>query len=314
MPFILTELVVESILRDGLLDMRESFGTSRDQVDDVFGELTAAHLNVHYGDAELEKIKKLIKEPIQIVQGFPLTDVKPPLVSINLVSDSEVESQSAMDDFLEETDVDVAPTVLMGPLDADSYNDKTGMVVVDTANPNLATLRVGNVFVDGSAAEFSIVGGITNDTGDKRFAIAKGQTVNLVGVKVVSPLSIERTLRRAVRDTESLQLAIMTENQLATKYLYTVVKYILVSRKMDMLARGVEITTFDGSDFARTERLPENVFTRFITLRSRFVEHSWSGEKLNLIDSVDGAILVKRDLVRREDEDDYYLRTVVEEE
>lgn len=312
MAFILSDLVVESVLRDGIEDARRSLETDADQVLDVFGELLAPHLERHYGERELNKIRELIRSPLRLVHGFSLDDVKVPQISVNLLSDVELEGKAGMDDFSDEQDTDKDPVVLVGTFNADSYDSLTGIVVVNTADPDLSGIRVGNVFVDGSGVEFPIVGAITDLVSEKRFAIAKAQTPNLTGGQIVSVLAQKRHNKRSTRDDEAILITCISEEPLVTKYLYTLIKYFILSRKSDLLARGLDLVTFDGSDFTRQDHLPANVFARTLTLKAHYVEHSWDAGTVVLLDTINPAINVKRDLLPREDEQDFNVKTVVE--
>lgn len=318
MPFILPEMVVESILRDSLTACRNSLDTENDQILDVFGELLAPHLSKSYGEAEINKIKELIKipnlKPLRIVHGYSLDDLKLPLISLNLASDQEVERLASLSDLKGSTDSSTAPVVFVGTMSADSYDSLTGMVIVNTANPDLSAIRVGNVFVDGSGNEFPIVGAITNESGDKRFAIKKGVVgLNLVGCQIVSSLKFKRTETKAIRTAESVLINILTEDALTTKYLYILIKYFLNARRMDFLSRGMDLVTFSGSDFGRQERLPANVFVRSITVRSNCVEHSWDSGSVPLLDSINPIVQVSQDDLPRDDELDYFVQTIEDE-
>lgn len=314
MAFQLTELILESVIRDGLKTVKDSLGTSTDVIDDIFESLTNAWLNHYYGNKEINKIKEMVQKPINIVHGFSMGDYKQPTICINLVSNVESELYASMNDFLEEEDTDITPTTIVSLFDVDMYDDVSGLIDATSSNPDLSAVRAGQIFVDGDGNEYAIIGGITNEDGDKHFVISSGQDINLIGCSIISNVSISRRERKGVRESENLMISISTENALLTKYLYTIVKYILLSNKQTMIERGLEISSYDGSDFTRMDRLPENLFTRFLTLKANFIENTWLGGDQTIIGAADPAIKVRRDLYEREDEDEMTVQTVVEDD
>jgi len=316
MAFIMTELVTESILRDGFTDMVESIGRENDQIEDIFAELKAPYLNNKYGEKEIKRIKEMVKDGIRIVHGYGLNEVDLPLISINITNNNEMEQYAGMDDFADEIDTPIDQSVIVDTFTADSGNTSTGVIKMNAANPNLALVRVGNVFVDGDGAEFVITGGISNEVGDKRVGVNPTTfgALNPVDCRIVSALANERRTVRQVHDSENVLLSIMSKEPLITKYIYTMVKYILVTRKYDMALRCTQLPTFDGTDFHRTEWMPDGVWARFINLKFKLVGHSWNAEKVNLIDSVGGAIKVIRDEFPRDDEETLTVKTIPEED
>ncbi len=314
MSFKLTEFIIESVIRDGFKIIRNSLGTDLDIVDDIFGEMLQPHLAAYYGQKEINKIKELVKdEVINISQGYNLQDVKTPVISINLANNIESENYAAFEDFLDEVDTPITPTLMAGPFNATSYNSVTGFIDVDIANPDLSIVHTGHIFVDGDNNKYPIVGGIDNDVGQKHFMLDRDLVIdNLDGCIIQANTEISRRVRRATREQEMITITIMSQNQLITKYLYILVKYLLLSNKKTLIERGLELTSYDGTDFMRSEHLPSNVFTRFLTVRSGFIEHSWTAETHVPFGYADPAIKVKRDVLLREDESDLTVKTVVD--
>lgn len=314
MPFIMPELVVESILRDGLRIIKDTIDTPDDLIEEIFGDLRSNHLNEYFGDSEINKIKRLIKEhTLYISQGYPLTDVKLPLININLQNTSEAEQYAAHDDFIGEEDTEIEDIIIVPEFTADNYNPVTGLIQCNFESPDLSQVQTGNIFKDGDGKEFSILGGIENTNDEKHFFISKGQTVNLVDAVITGGIKRERAVLSGVRTSENILLSISSEQALLTKYLATIVTFVILANKTEMIKRGLELSSFDISDFARADdRMPENIWTRFITLRIRFVEHSWSIEKAQLINLANASIKVKRDLYPRDNEANLTVKTILE--
>lgn len=331
MPFILPDLVIESVLREGFHNLRESLGGENDQIEDIFSDLKSPYLNSLYGEKELKKIKDFIVKPIFITHSFNLNPTQLPCVAINLNQVQEIQPQAYMDDYIGVIDEPITPTEIIATLVADSYDPVTGVVVLNTADPNLANVRVNQLLVDGNGNEYPILGGITNDPGDKRVSIkTKICDFDLSNVKIISNLNFERKLQKSINESETIVLPIVTEEPLLTKYLFIIIKYILNSRKSSLIARGVAITSFDATDFNRWGvKLPDNCYARFISARFQRIEQTWVGEKVSLIEAVNPtpgieldpdpnldsnpegyAVRVERDLYKRDDEDNLTVRTV----
>ncbi len=313
MGFILPDLVLESIIRDGLQEIKNSIGTDNDKIEDIFSELKRPHLSKYFGQKEINEIKKLVNGTIYLSAApFQLNDIKTPNITIVLTSDTELEALDAFGDFKEELDTNIDPRVVVDTFDIDVYDDVTGLIICINDDPDLSGVRLNFKFIDGDGNSYNINSGISNDSGNKHFFIDPGLTINPVGCQIVSNLAISRTIQRAVRTNESLLIAIATEQPSATKYLYTIIKYIILSNKVPLIERGIELSTFNGSDFSRMNWMPDHVFTRFLTLSAKFIEHSWNDEEAPMLESVDPSIKVQRDQFRREDEDELTVETVEE--
>lgn len=312
MGFIFTDLVVESIIRDGLADMRAKLSTSNDQVPDLFSEMLASHLSVKYGSSEIAKIESMVlNNDIAVVHAFAQIATSIPCISLQLVSNSEDESLAGVSDFAGNADVSITPTIYVSGITCDSYDPIIGVVDMSSANPNLAQVRTGNMFQDGTLNKYEIIGAIDNTLGHKTIAIEKGLTLNLTGCSIMSATSIERRETKYIPDRESIMIGLHTENALQTKYLYNIVKYILVSRKDDLIQRGAGLISLEASDFTfDISKLPDNVFTRSITARL-LVYHTFRTGLVQLVDSVDTIIRTQRrpDQFPREDENNQTVRT-----
>ena len=121
MSFILPELVIETIIRDGIKLIRDSIDTDDDQIEKVFESLKGVHLNTYYGQSEVDKIKQIIKNNIYIIQGYALGDVKSPYVAINLVTNAENNQQALLDDFADIEETVIEPSTIVTTFDCDTY-------------------------------------------------------------------------------------------------------------------------------------------------------------------------------------------------
>ncbi len=303
MSFKLPDLIIESIIRDGLNNAR------RDEtvIDDIFADLTLPFASKKYGDAEINKIKEIIqKKEVSIVHAFNLVNAAIPCISIQLADDTEDTERAAMGNYVHNTvkafttPEQLAKLVIVNSFTPTAYNPLTGVVSVpDTAN--LAPVYANLLFVDGVGTIHPILGGIINEAGGKQFIIGKQADVSLgAGAEVKSSIDYELFLRRGNVEKTQIIIGVHTGEALLTKYLYTLIKYFVLARRSDMLARGFTLSTYSGSDFTRNmEYVGDVIYTRFLQLHGT-VLHQWRSDKVQLIDSVDVQVKVAKDRLGNE--------------
>lgn len=303
MSFKLPDLIIESLIRDGLDNARRDPSV----LEDVFCDLTRKYAKKKYGNKEINKIIEIIqKDEISIVHSFNLVNSSVPCISIQLADDREDESRASMSNFVQNmtvpiTDPDrLANLVVVESFQPNSYSPNTGIVKVpDTVD--LTAVHANHLFVDGDGTQFSILGGIVNDLGKKQFIISKQATVYLgPGAEVKSVFNYDEYEKKGNTETTQLILGIHTKDALMTKYLYVLVKYFMLSRQNDAIERGLQITTYTGSDFTRNMAYEADViYTRFLNV-SGMVQHQWRADKVRLIDHVDVRITVPKDRLGNE--------------
>src|SRR5271165_3186823 len=118
MSFRLPDLIVESILRDGLNNARRDSSVLMD----VFGDLTLPFAQKKYGIPEIDKINKLIQNrEVAIVHSFNLVPANLPCISIQLADDRESEPRAHLGNYVSSIQVpfttpeQLAGTVIVGP-------------------------------------------------------------------------------------------------------------------------------------------------------------------------------------------------------
>ncbi len=307
MGFKVTDLIIESVIRDGMEAVR------RDEtiVDDIFGDLSSRLgplMSSKYGDKEIRKIKEYFQEnEVSVVHSFAQVPSNLPCVSIQLIDNTEKTARTAtggayLDDFVEDVQEDItdseelAALVIQSSISIDSYDSTSGIIKISDAT-DLAAVHVNNIFEDIDGSEFPIVGGIVEDAGSKQVMIAPGSELNIVGPALIkSAINFKQFERRGNQEDERMLMGIHTQDRLITIYLYILVKYILSARKKDIIDRGFQLSTFSGSDFTRNEEYKGDVvFSRYLTL-SGFVQNDWASDKVIPIDIVEVAVKVEKDL------------------
>jgi hypothetical protein len=303
MSFKLPDLIVESIIRDGLNNAR------RDEtvIDDVFCDLTLPYASKKYGEAEVEKIKEIIrKKEVSIVHSFNLVNSTMPCISIQMTDDQEDEKSASMGSYVHNvtkaftTPEQLAKLVIVGSFTPSAYQPNSGIVTVPDS-VNLASVYANLLFVDSAGTKHQILGGVVNETGAKQFIISKNADVALgAGAEIKSSIDYELFQKRGNVERTQIILGVHTQDALLTKYLYVLIKYFILSRRSDLITRGFQLSTYQGSDFSRNmEYQGDVIYTRFFHLTG-MVMHQWRSDKVQLIDSVEVQVQVAKDRLGNE--------------
>lgn len=295
MPLVIPDLIIESIIRDGLENARRR----PEVIDDVFGNLTRAFASKKYGASEIEKIKNLmVNKEVAVVHAFHMVEANAPCISIQLMSDIEDTQKAYLADFIGVTDVsyeDPADSVIVEGVTIEAYDPITGKVSINDST-NLSNVYANLLLVDSNGEEFPILGGIVNDAGAKTVYIAKNAEIAVgTGAEIKTSINFQRYMSRSNTAKVQLLLGIHTKDPLTTKYLYTLVNYFLLSRKKDLITRDFQLATYSGSDFQRNMQYRgDAVFDRFLTV-SGMVQHDWRSDLVELVDSVNVSVKVEAD-------------------
>lgn len=96
MPFVMPEIVVHKILKDGLKDLR----ANRPAFNDLFSQMTQDELGKEYGQTYVDSIWDwFTTTKIPVVQAWSLNAQKIPCISVHLANETEDESKAALNDF-----------------------------------------------------------------------------------------------------------------------------------------------------------------------------------------------------------------------
>lgn len=290
MGFNIPELIVESIIRDGIQNVKANPAI----IDDIFTQLTRAYNSQKYGATEIAKIKALMAaKEFPVVYSYHDVEAHNFCFSIMIGIDDEDKRRAHLsDDYGSETDDIVDPAVLaaltvVANITPNSYDPVSGMVAVPDS-VDLSQAFRGLIYVDGQGTEHEIVGGINNLPGQKAFFVPKQDEVAIGPVvgSIKSPLDYTVNEVRGVTSDVQLVIGVHAKDALTVKYLYILLKYFVLSRKFDLIKRGIYVSSYSGSDFNRNQDyLGDRVFTRFWTLTGK-VDDTWRSDLVELIDQV----------------------------
>lgn len=280
-----TEFVFESVIRDGLGELR----ATPSKLDDIFSRFLEAHFNNQYGQAKINEIKTYItNNQIRIVQSWAMVPTTVPCISIQLESSSEdPEIQNIGNAYLDE-DESITPTVYVPVITPGTYDAVSGkLTVINSAD--LSMICPGMIFVDFAGTKFTILSGNSNLSGNKYINIGPAKEPDLSGDgKIESSLDKKRTERRMVRLRESIRLGCHAKDDVhLAKYIFYILTYILKSRQEALITRGIHLDWGQGSIYDRDDTFKgENIFSRFIKANC-ITEFDWDQKEVNLVDCFD---------------------------
>lgn len=281
----LSEFVFESVIRDGLGDLR----STPSKLDDIFSRFKEAFLDVQYGQSKIDEIKTYIVEnQIRIVHSFPMAPMSTPCISIQLMRASEDPMLQNIGNEFEEVDASKTPDILVPIVTPGTYDTLTGKLTVTNA-ADLSLICPGLVFVDFSGTPFTIESGNSNTASNKFINIGKGKDPDLGGDgRIESSIDITRTERRMIRLSEGIDLGCHVKDDVhLAKLLYYILTYILKSRQESLITRGITLDYGNAGVHDREQVMNnENVFSRYISVNC-LTQFDWNQEEVNLIDCFD---------------------------
>lgn len=292
MPAPMTEFVIETVIRDGLGELR----SNPDRLNDVFGKFLEAQFVNQYGQDKINQIKTYIENnQIRIVQSLSMVPTTMPCISIQMLASEESEDIQNLGNEYLELDESKDPQVFVLVVDPGTYDTLTGkLTVINVAD--LSMVCPGMVFVDASDNKFPIVSPISNMTGAKYISIGSGKEPDLsAGGRIESSIDFTRTDRRMVRLRETISLGCHANDDIhLTKFIYYILIYILKSRQDSLINRGIELDRGSGKVFDRSGEFEgENVFSRYIDVNC-MTEFVWNQSEVQVFDCFDLTIKVNK--------------------
>jgi hypothetical protein len=290
MGIVLPDLLIETTIRDGLAYLKKKPSV----IDDIFGEMLKGYASRKYGQTEINRIKTLIaSKNIAVVHSFAEAEAKSPCFSIQLGAESEAKERAHLSDHeydIQEAITDsaaLAALVKVSNLIPTAYDPISGKVSVSDS-VDMTPVHPAYIYKDGDGNEFELKPGISNVPGNKFFFIDKFKTPN-IGVAGLIKSFLDMTQHEAKGDVSAVNILIgcHSKEALLTKYLYVILKYIMKSRKRDLIQRGFTNSSFQGSDFTKDIKYEgDQIYTRFFTASGQ-VEDAWSSDDVELIDSIE---------------------------
>lgn len=297
MAFLLSDLIIESTIREGLENIRRDTSV----IDDIFENLINLPIYKKYGEKEINKIKNIFEnQEISIIHAFPPSEAKMPCISIQLLPGQENVRRAVMDDFWKDelkdkTKEELDAEIKVSNITLLSYDPDSGILEIDDS-ADLTNVHANQLLEDVDGNEFKILGGVNNVAGSKKVILDKGLSVNLAGPALIKTMFTQNQYEvRTNVEQEALLLGVHSKEALQTKYMFTVLKYIIESRKADLIRRGFQLATYESSDFSQNQEYQADfIYSRYLTV-SGMIENSWNADKVIPIDLIDVGVKVEKD-------------------
>ena len=282
--FVLSEFLIESIIREGLVDIQQDIDM---KLNDIFGYFAVPSLSSKYGNNEMMVIKNYLLnhwQKIRICQSINQLQENNvfPAFSIHLMGDSEDETKTQFSDLSGEEWISVNRQVIVPSFNASS---QVGEKIILSNSISLLDVGVGNILVDGLNREFEILE-VSDDLDNKYIIIETQGSIELVNCNIISAIDRRVFLRKTIPTMENIMIGVHADNTLLTKYFYYILKYILYTGKQKLFKYSMDFAKFNGSDFSLSDSyMPEGIYSRFVTLQ--FVSfHSWKESEQLIIERV----------------------------
>ncbi len=281
----LTDLIFESVIRDGLGSIRATPSI----LDDIFSRFKEAQFINQFGQTQIDRLKTYIQNnQIKITQAFSMIPTVIPCFSIQLIRADEEERLQQFGNEYEDVDTAITPATIVSVVDPGTYDTLSGKLTVINA-ADLSVVCPGLIFKDSLGIDFEIQSGNSNLSGNKYINIGSGKEPSLLpGGKIVSSLDFKRVERRIIRLRETIRLGCHAKDDIhLTKYLYYILLYILKSRQDSLITRGIQLDRGISSIFDRSEDfVGENIFSRYMDVVC-ISEFDWDQSQVNMVDCFD---------------------------
>lgn len=283
----LTEFVLETVIRDGLGDLR----ANPTKIDDIFSRFLEAQFLNQYGQNKINEIKQYITSQthsIRIVHAWSQVPTHLPCISIQLLNSDEEEGIQNLGNEYPEMETQTTPQVYLASAQPTTFDAVSGKLTFDSST-DLSAVCPGMVFVDADDVEFPISSPMSNLSGNKYLTIPAGNSPNLMSPgKIVSSIDFARYDMKLIRLRERIALGVHTNNDIhLTKFLYYILQWILKSRQESLINRGITLDRGTGQVFDRDDSFEgERVNTRIlqVTCISNF---TWNQKQVQVFDCFD---------------------------
>lgn len=262
----LTEFVLETVLRDGLGELR----ADPTKLDHLFSRFQEPQFGEQYGTAKIAQIKTyIIRNQVKIVHAFSLNATVIPCISIQMMSSEETPNLQTLGNQFENGEIFKNRAVLVNPVLPTTYDLVSGKLSI-ADSIDLSVVTPNQIYVDASANEFPIRSGISNDLGKKFINIGSGYEPDLSGPgMIIDSIDFRLFHQEQVRLSEVIRLGVHAKNDAhLAKFLYYIVYWILKTRQKSLITRGVHLDYGSMSALDREDQFEgEHIYTRSIDMR-----------------------------------------------
>lgn len=284
----LTEFIFETVIRDGLGDLR----ANPTKIDDIFSKFLEAQFLNQYGQPKIDQIKSYITSQthsIKIVHAWSQVPTSVPCFSIQLLASDEEEDLQNLGNEFPESETPTTPQVYVAVALPTAFDLVSEKLTFDPST-DLSSVCSGMIFVDSDDVSFEIKAPMSNLSGDKYVTIvSNGNTPNLtLAGKIVSSIDFKRYDMKLIRLREKIALGVHATNDVhLTKFLYYILQWILKSRQESLINRGVTLDRGTGQMFDRDDAFEgENVYSRIMQVTC-ITNFTWNQAQVQVFDCFD---------------------------
>ena len=268
MSWILTEYVIETVVRQGLAYLKNNPSV----LNDIFSQMNDPLLATDYGQQSIDMIYKYIFEDrIYVIQGFILDTARMPSFIISIDPSNESEREAAHQDYGGYTLTPKQAQTIIGAFAPISYTPTTGAVLVQDTVP-VNNIVPNSIFVDVNQNQFPIIGGVVARTGATQFNIGQNASPAPVIVggfcSITGNVSQTKTQLTMIPQRENIIVGTLAQNNTnLTKWCHIILMWILHYFKETMEENHVQLSNINSSDLHKlNELMPDNVYARWATL------------------------------------------------
>lgn len=310
MSIIIPELILESTFREGLKNIRDD----NTKIDDWLQYYNEFYIGHQYGQKDINQIKEFINtRNIPILIGNHDVPSKIPCITITTITSDELQEGTFLGDYGCTVEEASEPVIVATGLIPTLYNTTTGYISF-APGTDLSAVSSTHLFVDNSETQYPILS-VIDDLANPRINVGSGNDITLAaaGSVIMSQVVVQKTYL-SVPINHQLLVSVHDEHAYTVKNLHYLVIFMLLAEKIKLMRRGLELTTWNTSDFVREDmKLPEHIHSRSTQVYAR-TWYSWLDTDKDLTKEFGGKIRVQKDIYPRPDGDIFNVDTTLDDE
>jgi hypothetical protein len=284
-----SDLFIYKAINAAIDDIRKS-----DYVlDDILGDaVTDPLLSTIYGQKEVDKFRRFMKNKIQVDMAYNIDTAKVPAIAISLEEGTEDTSKTgdALGDGFQQQQIDPGTTygvfkpvqVILGPVTPIAYDSITGTVTFPT-NVSLKSVFDGQILYD-EKNKVSYPIQVVLD--DQTLMIEVGSEPDLDGITIRAPKNVVSNTVRSYFFHEKVVLTCMATETAELIYLFSLIMYIIGRYRITLFdIKNFEAATVSYGKVYKAIEDPQQIFARDITMTGR-IENSYIEATTNILQGV----------------------------
>jgi hypothetical protein len=282
----------DAIIRTALLEGMSLIRDNPALINGIFRSTTVdTLLNAKLMAEEIENAKNwFLNTEIPVFMTYRIDEVRVPAITIALQESSEAETTHGDIHYVPTEDTDGDWPALTRPFDPVRWAPSSGMMVLPAAAVEDLIIAPGMWIVDRTGGQHQIL----QDLGDNTVGLQPGTVADFANaiIKGSKPRFVTHVESASYRETYQIGCHVDGEPWKLT-YLHSIVKYILLKYKQDLLeSRGFERSQLSSTDFQRNSQFEvELVYSRWINITG-YVRQVWEKGTTERVDAVASKLII----------------------